>query len=426
MSGRKIIILSAAVIAAAIFPLLSAAASETMNAHTETVYKNAHIETAKYTETVYENAYTETAYNTENAYENTHTETVYYPKNVYDNSYTETVYGDENANTNTYTETASNTEKVYESIYTETASDTESVYENAYTDSVYETEAIPFKPIKITISAAGDFTLGGDVQSKGESRFAQSFAEHTPDWYLANVAEIFEEDDITVVNLEGTLTTSDTRRANRSFLFRGKPEYVDILTEGNVDVVNVANNHHNDFLSDGKADTIETVKNAGIGYFGYDDEYYIEKQGVKFGFLGFTEWDYTADQVTERITSAKLNCDVIIVSFHWGIERQYTPTKTQTYLGHAAVDAGADLVIGSHTHVLGEVENYNGVNIVYSLGNFCYGGHSNPSDKDTMIFQQDFEIGEDGGVSISDSRIIPCSISSLSWTNNFQPTPISE
>jgi poly-gamma-glutamate synthesis protein (capsule biosynthesis protein) len=381
MSGRKIIILSAAILAVAIFPLLPAAASETMSAHTETVY---------------ENTYTETAYYTETVYENTHTESVY---NV------------ENADTNSYTETAS---------------DTESVYENTYTETAYETEDIPFEPIKITISAAGDFTLGGDVQSQGESRFAQSFAEHTPDWYLANVAEIFEEDDITVVNLEGTLTTSDTRRANRSFLFRGQPEYVDILTEGNVDVVNVANNHHNDFLSDGKADTIETVKNAGIGYFGYDDEYYIEKQGITFGFLGFTEWDYTAEQITERITSAKLKCDVIIVSFHWGIERQYTPTKTQTYLGHAAVDAGADLVIGSHTHVLGEVENYNGVNIVYSLGNFCYGGHSNPADKNTMIFQQDFEVDEDGNVSISDSRIIPCSISSLSWTNNCQPTPISE
>jgi poly-gamma-glutamate synthesis protein (capsule biosynthesis protein) len=381
MSGRKIIILSAVIAVAAIFPLLPAAASETMSAHTETVY------------------------------ENTYTETAYYAETVYENTHTESAYDIENAETNSYTETASNTESVYENTYTETA---------------YETEDIPFEPIKITISAAGDFTLGGDVQSQGEKRFAESFAEHTPDWYLANVAEIFEEDDITVVNLEGTLTTSDTRRANRSFLFRGQPEYVDILTEGNVDVVNVANNHHNDFLSDGKTDTIDTVKNAGIGYFGYDDEYYIEKQGVKFGFLGFTEWDYTAEQITERIASTKLKCDVIIVSFHWGIERQYTPTKTQTYLGHAAVDAGADLVIGSHTHVLGEVENYNGVNIVYSLGNFCYGGHSNPTDKNTMIFQQDFEVDEDGNIYISDSRIIPCSISSLSWTNNCQPTPISE
>jgi poly-gamma-glutamate synthesis protein (capsule biosynthesis protein) len=397
MSGRKITMLSVAAMIILIFSFVPAAASEITNVYTETAYENTYNEIAANTETVYANSYTETALNTNSAYENS------------------------------YTETAYNTEIAYENSYAETAYNTETAYGETHTETVYETELPPpFEPIKITISAAGDFTLGGDVQSQGESRFAESFSEHTPDWYLANVAAIFEEDDITVVNLEGTLTTSDTRRANRSFLFRGKPEYVDILTEGNVDVVNVANNHHNDFLSEGKADTISTVKNAGIGYFGYDDEYYIVKKGVTFGFLGFTEWDHTADEITERIASAKLKCDIIIVSFHWGVERQYTPTKTQISLGHAAVDAGADLVIGSHTHVLGEVENYNGVNIVYSLGNFCYGGHGNPSDKDTMIFQQDFEVDEDGNVSISDSRIIPCSISSLSWTNNFQPTPISE
>ncbi|MDR0904300.1 MAG: CapA family protein [Ruminococcus sp.] len=381
MSVRKIITLFAAFFITILFLIMPAAASETIRTQTETVYENAVTETAIYTETAYENTYAETAYNTKSVYEIPHTETAY---------------------------------------------NTENVYENPHNETVSAKTITPPAPIKITVSAAGDFTLGGDVQSQGESRFAQSYSEHTPDWYLANVADIFDKDDITVVNLEGTLTTSDNRRKNRSFLFRGKPEYIDILTAGNVDVVNVANNHHNDFLSQGKADTISTVKNAGIGYFGYDDEYYIEKQGVTFGFLGFTEWDHTAEQITERITSAKLKCDIIIVSFHWGVERQYTPTKTQTYLGHAAVDAGADLVIGSHTHVLGEVENYNGVNIVYSLGNFCYGGHSNPADKNTMIFQQDFEIDEDGGVDISDSRIIPCSISSLSWTNNCQPTPISD
>jgi poly-gamma-glutamate synthesis protein (capsule biosynthesis protein) len=282
---------------------------------------------------------------------------------------------------------------------------------------------IPLPPITVTLSAAGDFTLGGDIQSGGDVRFAAAFEEHGADWFLANVKDIFEADDITVVNLEGTLTTANTRRANRSFLFRGAPEYVDILTAGDVEVVNVANNHHNDLLADGKAETLDTVKNADIGYFGYDDEYSLEIEGLTFGFLGFTEWDHTVADLTERIISAKNTYDVVVVSFHWGTERQYTPTATQETLGHAAVDAGADLVIGSHTHVLGEVENYNGVNIVYSLGNFCYGGHGNPADKDTMIFQQDFLVYPDGSFEISDSRIIPCSISSVAYSNNFQPTP---
>jgi poly-gamma-glutamate synthesis protein (capsule biosynthesis protein) len=284
-------------------------------------------------------------------------------------------------------------------------------------------EMIPLPPVTVTLSAAGDFTLGGDIQSGGDWRFTSAFEEHGADWFLANVKDIFEADDLTIVNLEGTLTAANTRRANRSFLFRGDPEYIDILTAGSVEVVNVANNHHNDLLSQGKADTLDTVKNADIGYFGYDDEYSTEIEGVTFGFLGFTEWDHTVDNITERIKAAKNTYDVVVVSFHWGIERQYTPSATQTTLGHAAVDAGADLVIGSHTHVLGEVENYNGVNIVYSLGNFCYGGHSNPADKDTMIFQQDFTIYPDKTFEIADSRVIPCSISSVEYTNNYQPTP---
>jgi poly-gamma-glutamate synthesis protein (capsule biosynthesis protein) len=315
-------------------------------------------------------------------------------------------------------------ENVIQSVESKDIIQAEAITASVTTNEAEEFEVfLELPPVTVTLSAAGDFTLGGDVQSGGDRRFTAAFEEHGAEWFLKNVKDIFESDDLTVVNLEGTLTTSNTRRPYRSFLFRGAPEYVDILTAGGVDVVNVANNHHNDFLDEGKAETLDTVKNADIGYFGYEEEYSTEINGVTFGFLGFTEWDHTANDITERIISAKNTYDVVVVSFHWGIERQYTPTSTQVTLGHTAVDAGADLVIGSHTHVLGEVENYNGVNIVYSLGNFCYGGHSNPADKDTMIFQQDFLIYPDESVEIADSRIIPCSISSVSYSNNFQPTP---
>jgi poly-gamma-glutamate synthesis protein (capsule biosynthesis protein) len=285
-------------------------------------------------------------------------------------------------------------------------------------------EEIGALPEIITLSAAGDFTLGGDVQSQGESRFATAYDEHGAEWFLANVREIFESDDLTIVNLEGTLTEANTRRANRQFLFRGKPEYTDILTAGGVDIANTANNHANDFLADGRADTLAALDDAGVPYFGYDNEYYTDIKGVTFGFVGLTEWDYTERDVTERVAAADIKCDILVVSFHWGIERQYTPSPTQVTLGHAAVDAGADLIIGSHPHVLGEIEEYNGVNIVYSLGNFCYGGHGNPSDKDTMIFRQEFIRYSDGRIETGNSYTIPCSISSVETSNNFQPTPI--
>jgi poly-gamma-glutamate synthesis protein (capsule biosynthesis protein) len=283
------------------------------------------------------------------------------------------------------------------------------------------TAAASFKNT-IVISFAGDFTLGGDIQSQGEARFAGVVKEKGYAYFLENVEPIFAEDDYTVVNLETVLTDSKIKRQNRSFIFRGDPEYAQILTLGSVEAVTIANNHANDFLDVGKEDTKKALEAEDIDYFGYEREFYKYIKGVKFGFLGLTEWDYTVDEVKERVEAAAENCDMLIVEFHWGIERQYSPSKTQQIYGRAAVDAGADLVVGQHPHVLGETENYNGVNIVYSLGNFCYGGHSNPSDKDTAIFQQEF-INENGVITLGESKLILCSLSSVSWTNDFRPTP---
>ena len=109
---------------------------------------------------------------------------------------------------------------------------------------------------------------------------------------------------------------------------------------------------------------------------------------------------------------------------HWGLEGSYETTELQKKLGHACVDAGADLVIGNHSHVVGEIELYRDKYILYSLGNFCFGGNGNPSDKDTMIFQQRFYVAADGGVEDGGIRVIPCSISSAKNSNNFQPTPL--
>ena len=98
-------------------------------------------------------------------------------------------------------------------------------------------------------------------------------------------------------------------------------------------------------------------------------------------------------------------------------------TSTQIQLGHIAVDEGADLVIGSHPHVIQGYEKYNGRHIVYSLGNFCFGGNPNPSDKDCMIFQQTFTVTGNDVATDDNINVIPCSISSVSNSNNYQPTP---
>lgn len=282
----------------------------------------------------------------------------------------------------------------------------------------------PDGAVSIVISAAGDCTLGGDYGNKTSKRFAACYESEGADYFFESVRPIFTADDFTVVNLEGPLTTQTSKRANRTFNFQGNPKYTNILSNSSVEVCTLANNHAYDFKTAGLLDTVEAVQGAGMGAAGYDNAYYTEKDGVRLCFLSFTEWDYTKGQIAERLELERENCDILIVSIHWGEELRNKPTNTQKNYGHAIIDAGADLVLGHHSHVVGTLEKYNGKYIVYGLGNFCFGGNTNPRDKDTMIFQQTFIVDAqkalvDGGI-----NIIPCSISSSSSTNDYQPTPL--
>ena len=112
---------------------------------------------------------------------------------------------------------------------------------------------------------------------------------------------------------------------------------------------------------------------------------------------------------------------LIIVSFHWGTEKSNIPDDAQKTLAHLAIDQGADLVVGHHPHVLQGIEKYQGKNIVYSLGNFCFGGNKNPSDKDTMIFQQTFTFVDGVLQTEIDAQIIPARVSGANSYNNYQP-----
>ncbi|NLF29209.1 MAG: CapA family protein, partial [Clostridiales bacterium] len=274
-------------------------------------------------------------------------------------------------------------------------------------------------------SAAGDCTLGGEFGSSAVRRFQQVAEQKGADYFLENVRDVFQADDFTVINLEGPLTTGTTKRPNRPFNFRGRPEYVEILSGSSVEVATLANNHALDFQKEGLLETTRILSDAGIGAAGFSSAHYAEKDGIRLCFLAFTEWDYSAKQIASVVRGERENCDLLIVSMHWGRELQPKATGTQRTYGRAIVDAGADLVLGHHPHVVGGIEKYNGKYIVYSLGNFCFGGNTNPRNKDTMIFQQTFTFDFGSGVTDAGINIIPCSISSVSSTNNYQPTPLN-
>ncbi len=275
--------------------------------------------------------------------------------------------------------------------------------------------------VSITITAVGDCTLGGDIPSGAYRRFQSYVEEYGYDYFFENVRELFESDDLTIVNLEGPLTTSDNMRSGRTFNFRGYPEYVNILSGSSVEIANIANNHSMDYGEEGFTETAEVLTEAGIGASGFSLVYYTEVKGVTVGSIGFTEWAYSQEQIEQAIRDAKEECDLLIVSVHWGEEKSHTATSSQKKLGRAMIDAGADIVIGNHSHVYGGIELYEGKYIIYSLGNFCFGGNKNPSEKDCTIFQQTFVISDDGTVSDGGINIIPARVSGQDDTNDYQP-----
>lgn len=275
----------------------------------------------------------------------------------------------------------------------------------------------------ITISFAGDCTLGYDMNFSYHNSFPHQLEiqGNNYGYFFEKVKSIFENDDLTIVNLETTLTTS-TKKADKKFRFKGDPSYTNILKEGNIEMVNISNNHIYDYFQKGFLDTINALKDGGILYSGEGHiEYYCVKD-ITIASLGYRGWHtHIKPVITRDIKEAKEKADIIIVSFHWGNENTYYPNQIQKTLGRFTIDQGADVVVGHHPHVIQGIERYRDKYIVYSLGNFSFGGNKNPKDKDTFIFQNEFTLINKKVVK-SIGNIIPCSISSVKHINNYQPT----
>lgn len=283
-------------------------------------------------------------------------------------------------------------------------------------------------PVSLTLSVVGDCTLGTDETFDYDTSLNAYYENYGADYFLQNVKDIFSTDDLTIANFEGTLTDSDERE-DKTFAFKAPASYASILTGGSVEAVNTANNHSHDYGEQSFDDTLAALDDAGIVHFGYDETAVMDVKGIKVGLVGIYElYDHLEREQQLKDNIAKVKADgaqLIVVIFHWGNETETVTDSNQTTLGRIAIDEGADLVCGHHPHVLQGIETYKGKNIVYSLGNFCFGGNSSPSDMDTMIYQQTFTIDADGVKKDNVTNIIPCSISSAAYDgyNNYQPTP---
>ena len=288
------------------------------------------------------------------------------------------------------------------------------------TGSLTVTPEPKMDPVSLTLSVVGDCTLGTDEYFDYDTSLNAYYENYGADYFMANVKSIFSKDDLTIANFEGTLTES-TEREDKQFAFKAPASYANILTAGSVEAVNTANNHSHDYGEESFNDTLKALDTANILHFGYDETAVTEVKGVKVGLVGIYELnDHLGreEQLKQNIAKVKQDgAQLIVVIFHWGNEKEEVPDENQKTLGHLAIDEGADLVCGHHPHVLQGIEEYKGKNIVYSLGN------AYPSDMDTIIFQQTFTIDQNGVKDDNVTNIIPCSISSDSDYNNYQPTP---
>ncbi len=308
------------------------------------------------------------------------------------------------------------------------------IQESEETNVEIEVEAEPeiIEPtvISVTISAVGDVSLG-PVQVHTYTRsFTEFYDLYGADYFLSGVRSIFEADDFTLVNLECVLT-NETTRVDKKWNIKGLPSYTAILTGSSVEACSFANNHNRDYGDQSMTDTIEALEAAGLAYaYNQYTLTYTTAEGIVIGVVAANLLsDYTAgsNYLKNGIEELQnLGVDLIITCCHWGIERDYSANKDQIELAHNLIDWGADLVIGHHPHVLQGLEVYNGKVICYSLGNFCFGANKNPSDKETAIFQQTFTFVDGELQTDITAQMIPCTLSSVSGYNDFQPTVATE
>ena len=294
----------------------------------------------------------------------------------------------------------------------------------------------PDGSVILTLTAVGDVTIGRNVKHSGTSIFEKELKKQDGDvnFIFRNVKDIFESDDVTIVNFEGVLADDysiPSEKRENSFLFLAPTEYGKVLPNNGVEMATIENNHIGDFGKDGIESTQQVLEENGIAWAKKDHMATYEAQGLTIGLLAYSTLNqpYTSSElkhiVADDIEEARESCDLVCVYFHWGNELDYAPKDNQVMLGRAAIDAGADLVLGAHSHRINPIECYKDRYIVYSLANCSFAGNNKPSDMYTFIFQTQFKVKDQELLSTA-FRIIPCRISSRKDYNDFTITPLTE
>lgn len=291
-----------------------------------------------------------------------------------------------------------------------------------------EAESAPGEPFQIVLSFTGDMLLASEGGRRAAGNFLDYAARQDPSYFLQHVQEIFQHDDFTIVNLENVLSdrrlTPKEKASAPAFWFRAGTANTHILTSSGVEAVSLANNHTHDYGTQGCRDTIQAVTNAGLAYGDNSRTLCLEKNGYRIAVICHGLWsEGQAGEIIRRLQAAEAESDFQIVFYHGGKEGVHQPEAWRIRASRLLVDNGADLVLGNHPHVLQPREVYRAADIVYSLGNFCYGGSRYPENR-TVIYQLTLTV-EDGGLTAWTSEFLPCYVYT-GKSNNYCPQPIED
>ena len=281
-------------------------------------------------------------------------------------------------------------------------------------------------PIKLTF--VGDCMLATSKGQSYEGSLNWYAANKEPSYFFEKVYDVFSSDDFTIVNLENVFTDKALKERDKGhsvmYWYRGPSSNANILTASSVEMVSLSNNHYNDYGSQGQADTRAALEAVNMPYGTDDKIVYFEKNGYKIAVICHGLWgEWQADAIVNKIKEAETQSDFQIVYYHGGTERLHAPEDWKVRASRKLVDNGADLVIGNHPHVLQPRETYNGVEIVYSLGNFCFGGNRKPENR-TIVYTFELIVDKNEVISTK-SDIIPYYVYT-GTTNNWQPAPIED
>jgi len=277
---------------------------------------------------------------------------------------------------------------------------------NQLAQAIKSEEEIKVNKNITTLYFVGDMMLTRGVKNSVNKNFDGEYNR-----LFENITEL-KNADILFANLEGDVSDKGNN-VGSIYSFRMDKEILPVLKNAGFDILNFANNHVGDWSIAAFKDTLSGLKDndilktgAGINKKDAENPTIIEKNGIKFGFLGFSDvgpnWLEAKEKeagillagdsrLADIVKNAKEKTDVLIVSFHFGEEYNLTHNKRQSDLAHKAIDNGADLIIGHHPHVMEDIEEYNGKTIVYSLGNFIFDQYFSKDTMEGMLFSVKYD-----------------------------------